>query len=235
MHGKMMEMARIRVAFALAIAFGSGLVVEAAGGCSSDDGANPEIGASDASGDRARATPRVVARDASVRDVALDLTPTDGATCNVRIDTPPIMESPHVPEGSPVVYGSNPPSSGPHYGIWANFMETEQPVDDRYLVHSLEHGAVLLLYKCAGAACAPIVDALRALRDAFPTDPLCDPAIRVRIILSPRPGNDVAVAAAAWGATYRADCVDAPSLMQWMLDHYAKAPENFCSPGMLFP
>ena len=53
------------------------------------------------------------------------------------------MPAIHIPIGASVVYNSNPPSSGPHYPVWANFQEFAVPVDDRYLVHSMEHGAVL--------------------------------------------------------------------------------------------
>lgn len=71
------------------------------------------------------------------------------ASCFVEIASPPIEGQTHVPEGTPVTYGSNPPSSGNHYPIWANFQEYSTPVPDGYLVHSEEHGAVLLLYNCA--------------------------------------------------------------------------------------
>lgn len=217
------------IAIAVTLASSFALVVSA---CSSSDEEEPGA-PRDAGADRVRALPKP--KDSGVpRDVGLDVAPTDAAACNVRVDLPPLMESPHVPDGFPVTYNSNPPSSGPHYGTWANFQEYTQPVDDRYLVHAMEHGAVLLLYDCEGAACAPIIEALRKIREAVPTDPLCDPSIRVRIILAPRPGNDDPVAAAAWGATYRATCVDTSSLLGFVLDHYSKAPEAFCTPGMSF-
>lgn len=209
-------------------------LVGTAWGLSAGCGANEEDGATpvaDAGGDRVRATPRP--RDAGP-DVALDAAPTDAAACNVRVERPPVLESPHVPEGSAVSYNSNPPSSGPHYGSWANFQEYAQPVDDRFLVHALEHGAVLLLYDCEGVACLPIVAALRKIREAIPTDPQCDPSIRVRVILAPRPANDDTIAASAWGATYRASCVDTNSLVRFVIDNYGKAPESFCTPGITF-
>ena len=204
----------------------------ALGACASES----EVGAptaADASPDRVAATPRVP--DAALPEAAtVDAARVDAGACNVRIDAVPLVDSPHVPDGTPVVYGSNPPSSGPHYGTWANFQEFTHPVDDGNLVHSLEHGAVLLLYKCQGEACDALLTALRAVRNAIPADPLCDPAIRTRVILAPRAANDVAVAAAAWGHVYRADCVDAASLTSFVLEHYAKAPENFCVPGQVF-
>jgi hypothetical protein len=156
----------------------------------------------------------------------------DASACNVKLASPPLMESPHVPEGTPVTYDSNPPSSGPHYPIWADFREYATPVADGYLVHAEEHGAVLLLYRC-DTPCDDLVMSLRALRDAVPTDPLCDSSQgeRVRVILAPRPANDTIVAAAAWGHTYHADCFDGASLATFIADNYAHSPENFCSPG----
>ena len=196
------------------------LGIAACGG--SDDGsAAPAAGTGDAAVDRTSALPTTVITDAAMAPdiipdvVAIEEPPpaTDAAACNVRLAMPPLMTALHIPQDASVVYDSNPPSSGPHYVTWANFQEFSEPVDDRYLVHSMEHGAVLLLYKCEDAGCPPgLVEGLRAVRDAIATDPLCDPTIRVRVIIAPRPQNDVMVAAAAWGYTYRADCLDAASL-----------------------
>lgn len=156
------------------------------------------------------------------------------ASCPVTIESPEVLASPHIPEGSPTSYNSNPPSSGPHYPVWANFKEFDVPIDDGYLVHSLEHGAVALLYKCDGAACPPVLDALRKIRDGLKTDPLCDPSIRVRVVIAPYPKLDRPVAAAAWGWTYKADCVDVPTLTQFVNDSYANGSENLCAPGRAF-
>jgi hypothetical protein len=154
----------------------------------------------------------------------------DASSCNVVVTQETVIPGSHVPEGTPITYTSNPPSSGPHYPVWANFQEFDRPVPDGYLVHSMEHGAVVLSYKCA--ECPLIAGGLRDVRDATPSDPACDPSLRVRVIVVPRPELDAAVAAAAWGFTYRADCVEATSLSAFVREHYAHAPEDFCSPGM---
>lgn len=166
-------------------------------------------------------------------DAHEEIAPPGDGGCNVRLADPPLMDSPHVPEGTVVTYDSNPPSSGPHYPIWANFQEFTIPVADGYLVHSMEHGGVLLLYKCDpdAGSCADIVAGMRAVRDAYPTDFLCDPSIRVRIVIAPRPDNDVPVAAAAWGHIYRADCMDVASLTQFVTAHYGQGPETSCAAG----
>lgn len=157
------------------------------------------------------------------------------ASCEVTIATPPIEPVLHVPEGTLITYCSNPPSSGRHYPIWAAFQEYSAPVEWPYLVHSMEHGAVLLLYKCDAAGCPDVVDQLRKIRDDAPIDPLCEgQGTARRIIIAPSTTIDTEVAAAAWGATYRAPCVDTPTLATFVRDHYAKGPENFCTPGRTF-
>lgn len=156
-------------------------------------------------------------------------------TCEASIEAPPLVSVIHVPEGSAISYCSNPPSSGPHYPVWAAYKEYTTPIDSPalapYLVHSLEHGGVAILYKCDPQGCADVVDALRKVRDAVTTDPGCTADVRVRVILAPSTTITTKVAAAAWGATYQAPCVDATSLGAFIKDHYAKGPEDLCAQG----
>ncbi len=159
------------------------------------------------------------------------------ASCPVVIESPEVVNGQrHVPEGTALTYNSNPPSSGQHYPVWANFKEYSAPLEEGYLVHSLEHGAIALLYKCdpTNAACAPTIEALRSVRDSLATDPACSSDIRVRVILAPSPKLDVPVAAAAWGFTYKADCLDIPTITQFAKDNYAKGPEDICAAGRTF-
>lgn len=173
----------------------------------------------------------VSASDGSVSDRArLDAPYHPDASCPVTIESPELMSVKHVPEGSNITWNSNPPSSGDHFPLWAAFKEYTSPVPRGYLVHDLEHGAVALLYKC-DQACPAIVDALRKIKDELPPDPMCSSDVRVRVILAPDPLLDVPVAAAAWGWTYEAQCVDVPTLSQFVRDHYAQGPENVCSQG----
>jgi hypothetical protein len=202
--------------------------------CGEDDEETRFVTSNDAGIDRIKATPALgAAPDAPAPLPA----PIADAACTVVVEEPSQIPANHLPVGTEIAYSSNPPSSGPHYPSWAHFQEYAAPVPDGYLVHALEHGAVLLLYKCdaldaSSGECANVIASLRAVRDALAADPSCDPSVRVRVILAPRPALDVPVAAAAWGFTYKAACVDPPSLTQFVTEHYAKAPENFCAPGI---
>lgn len=54
----------------------------------------------------------------------------------------------HVPIGEMVEYNSNPPTSGPHFEEWIRAGVYDEEKDDRNLVHSLEHGYIIMSYKC---------------------------------------------------------------------------------------
>lgn len=54
----------------------------------------------------------------------------------------------HVEIGAEVQYNSNPPTSGQHYEDWVRAGVYDEPKDDRNLVHSLEHGYIVMSYKC---------------------------------------------------------------------------------------
>lgn len=54
----------------------------------------------------------------------------------------------HVPIGTEVHYPTNPPTVGPHYADWIRAGVYTEVKDDRNLVHSLEHGYVLMFYRC---------------------------------------------------------------------------------------
>lgn len=54
----------------------------------------------------------------------------------------------HIPVTEKVIYNSNPPTSGKHYAEWTKAGIYDQPVADGHLVHSLEHGYIIISYNC---------------------------------------------------------------------------------------
>lgn len=58
----------------------------------------------------------------------------------------------HVEDGTAVDYNSNPPTSGSHYVDWTRAGVYDKPISDGHLVHSLEHGYVIMSYNCAKSA-----------------------------------------------------------------------------------
>ncbi|MFN7130997.1 MAG: DUF3105 domain-containing protein [Myxococcales bacterium] len=126
----------------------------------------------------------------------------------------------HVPDGTTVEYRNNPPSSGDHasplpYGKY----RTEQP-RERW-VHSLEHGAIVLLYNCP-AGCDDVRDALEAIHDR--TD--IDETGRRRVIVTPDSRMPHRIAAVAWQWVLALDTVDEQQISCFIAAHKGKAPEN---------
>lgn len=162
----------------------------------------------------------------------------DGVTatgeCNTVFGIPSDQGGVHVDECSPISYVTNPPCAGNHYAAWAAFQEYAAPIPTGYWLHSVEHGAVALLYGCdpaADAACADMVSEARAYVDALPHDPDCDDSVKNRMLLLPYPALGAAFAAVAWGHYLRAECFDAGLVTALIENYYGQSYEDTCAQG----
>ena len=167
----------------------------------------------------------------------------EGVKCQPRVGACAYMDcavpnagANHVAACAEVSYATNPPTSGTHYDRWADFRVYDEPVPWGFLVHSLEHSAVILAYNCERAAdvgidCDELSAALADFRENWPEDPLCFDT-RNRIVVVPDPALDAPFAAVAWEHYMKGDCFD-PELVSDFIDaHYGKTYENICNPGV---
>lgn len=107
-------------------------------------------------------------------------TPVPGATQRLGYPQPDQGRS-HVVVGTAVKYLYCPPASGNHYfqtnlgPIPARvYNQNEHPAPEGW-VHNLEHGALVILYKCPGDACTDAGQAkFSQFYQAFPNSPVCD-------------------------------------------------------------
>lgn len=116
-------------------------------GCGGGGGApdNPREGRKSTVGDGLSETPPPIA--GSVADAA------KAAGCTVQ-GWPADKGSPakdnarvHLEANESVAYGvSNPPTSGPHDQVWADWGFYDQAVPYRYQIHNLEHGGIVVHY-----------------------------------------------------------------------------------------
>jgi len=156
--------------------------------------------------------------------------------CGIYECAPEQLTGNHVATCSEINPSTNPPTSGPHYPVWAKFGVYQEPIPDGFFIHSLEHSAVALLYDCAAAEAAGLdCDELRLELEAFyanwPQDPLCTD-VQHRLVVAPNPNLGVPFAAAAWGYYLRGDCFDAERVAKFVTDHYAMNYENICNTGI---
>jgi hypothetical protein len=142
----------------------------------------------------------------------------DGSACNVLVESQPNGGHLHTPDCTPVTYASNPPSSGTHYPDWAMYKTYSAPVPWGFLVHDLEHGAVVVSYNCP-EGCPDEVAQAQAMLDALPLDRACGNA-RMRTVLVPEPDLTVRWAASAWTWPLRADCFDNAAFAAFIAAHY---------------
>jgi hypothetical protein len=125
----------------------------------------------------------------------------------------------HVPNGTTVNYNSDPPTSGPHYAepLPAGFYT--DAVLDGHIVHSMEHGYVVIWYDCStptSADCKGLQNDIRSLiRNSAAT----------KLIGMPRQGMAHPIALTSWGKLAYLDQFDADFINAFIRDHVGQSPE----------
>jgi hypothetical protein len=154
--------------------------------------------------------------------------------CNVRVQASPPTSAAHVPDCTALTFDTNPPSGGEHYGVWPAFRSYDFPLSEGFLVHGLEHGAVVFWYNCP-EGCAEEVAEVQSFIASLAADPACIGmgAVR-RAILTPSPTLGSRWAASAWGFALTADCFDPAAFEEFYTEHYDAGPESFCAAGQAF-
>ena len=130
----------------------------------------------------------------------------------------------HVPRGTPIDYGARPPIGGPHYNGWyPSYGVVEQSVSAGLWVHNLEHGAIVLLYRCENG-CADLVARLRAFHAALPKGRNARSGA-ARLLATPYAEMDHRIAVVAWGQLLELDDFDPERVEAFYLEHLDRGPE----------
>ncbi|HEU4328986.1 MAG TPA: DUF3105 domain-containing protein [Roseiflexaceae bacterium] len=119
-------------------------------------------------------------------------------------------------------YNSNPPTSGWHYGSdWLQPQVYDQAQPDELMVHSLEHGMVVIHYRegLEQATVAKLVDLTGRLNQQSECAVLVPrPAIRL----------DVPIAVTAWANLLELRAYDEQAITAFFVKHVGQAPEKVC-------
>ena len=125
----------------------------------------------------------------------------------------------HIPDGVPVEYNSNPPTSGPHYGSPAAAGVYDHPVPDGNLVHSLEHGYIVISFNCDAGSQLDCDTLTGNITQLARSNRLW------KLIVVPRQQLEVPVAVTAWRRIDRLDDYD-PDRINAFIRHWRdKGPE----------
>jgi hypothetical protein len=156
----------------------------------------------------------------------------DGEVTAEDLEYPFVAQQEHLDtlntwDGQNPVYELQPPAGGNHLSVWQTCTGSvyDGPIVDGNAVHSMEHGAVWLTYDPELVEQADI-DALELLINA-----------RDYSLMSPYPGQGVAVSLQSWGNRYQTEDPSDPKIGEY-LDTYVlnerfnPEPNATCSGGV---
>lgn len=134
----------------------------------------------------------------------------------------PSMGNEHLTPGVPFsgTYNSDPPTSGPHWGVAPPFGVNEQPVPKEAQIHALEDGGVVINYDCDlyGGDCGQLKEELEAIARS-----------RQRVVLAPYELEDAGtpIVLTAWQRMLKLEELDRDKILQFIrvyegIDHHVR-------------
>jgi hypothetical protein len=133
-----------------------------------------------------------------------------------------ILERSHVPDGEKPTYNSNPPTSGAHYERTEAWGISDKPLVAERLVHNLEHGGIVIYYKCdtkTDKSCEELITKLKDITQRLMKKDK-------KVVLTPNEKIDSKIAVTAWGWLDKMEDVDEERIRKFFSDHINRGPER---------
>ena len=127
----------------------------------------------------------------------------------------------HVPEGTGATYGHQPPTSGQHWPRWAAWEFQAREVPPEVWVHNLEHGGIVILYRC-DAPCPDLIQQLQELYTSFPKSKHG----HVKLLTTPHQKLKTRLAILAWTWIDEMEEFDRQRFLRFYQAHVDKGPED---------
>ena len=158
------------------------------------------------------------------------------ATCMVY-EFPVPLEHPtwrRVPDGTPLSFQNNPPTTGLHYEMWAAWENYEDPVPRGYWLSNLYHGAIIIVYR--PDAPAEVVEALTQAYDDMPPydneDSWSGKCHSPITLMTPDPDLDDTFAVLSYEWMLTSNCVPHPAdIIDFAVRRRDQAPVQECAEG----
>jgi len=123
-------------------------------------------------------------------------------------------------------YNSDPPTSGPHYAQPASAGFYDAALPDETLVHNLEHGYVVIWYKCSTPEDAPCQTLKTQIKDVMNrAGPVVFTTGAKKLIAVPRPKMDTLIALTSWGRMDKLSSFNEAEITEFINDFRLAAPE----------
>jgi hypothetical protein len=146
----------------------------------------------------------------------------------------------HVTTGAFVKYALCPPATGKHYNasgegpIHAGVFGPDDAIIPQGWIHNLEHGGLVLLYRCASGdtACSDAgQSALRQFNASFPNSPICNlPAGSIGPVVARFDQMKTPYAALLWGLVLPLDTLDSNQIYTFFTQSGERTnPESLCA------
>jgi len=139
----------------------------------------------------------------------------------------------HIPDGTKEDYNSNPPTSGSHYADSQPAGIYDKPVPDGNLIHSMEHGAVILWYKPSDNTDNQITEGTESAKieglskqDIDRLKQIFSSVSVSKKIMVPRDSLDVPVALTSWGRLLKLQVIDENQIKTFMETNEDRGPEK---------
>jgi hypothetical protein len=172
-------------------------------------------------------TPSKVGPELKLATPAADLQPTSQSGTTPSVDPKdlpgtaiPFEGSDHVGPGQPITYTNYPPTSGRHYPGTAELGFSYKEIAEGYLVHSMEHGAVVIYYRPDLPESSK--ESIRKLFTQIPPDK----DGLVKLIAAPYPKLKTPMAIAAWTRLLPLSEFDFEQILAFYRAWVSKGPEG---------
>jgi hypothetical protein len=140
-----------------------------------------------------------------------------------------IQDRSHFPVGQTYDnYNSNPPTSGPHAAVPANWGISDVAIAKEQALHNMEHAGVVVWYNCNAQ---PILSAqdCTTLRNQLGSVVQAEVGAGKRVLMTPYAGMDQRIALTAWGFLDTFETFDQARVQKFIETFECNFdPEHFC-------
>ena len=144
----------------------------------------------------------------------------------------------HVDAGSSVTYEFCPPTSGSHYNasrlgpIPPLFYAKDDATVPEGWIHNMEHGGMVVLYRCPEGCGTSAQTSLAALQGQLPASPICAFPSTANVVVTRFDQMPTPYAAVVWGRVLFLNSLDVGAITTFYAQSADQGPEPWCQQAM---